>query len=185
MRRIPILLVIALMIMITGCGPFATPFPVPTLPSVSTQPAGTPWPKEVAKLPSPPQSVKLELEQLPQWIQEHQSTLREKELAVARRGFPTPIREYYLSNTRPEDLKAFYQQEVPPQGWEPDPTIGLEPLIERPDYGEIIFYFKKSIGGALFRGEVHIYFSAEHGWEEFDGPWRGKVFVIILQKRVI
>lgn len=184
MRKMLILAVITL-VMISGCGPTATPTSIiPTFVPVATEPVGTPWPREVAKLPSPPESVQLALEQLPSWIGEHQTLLRERELAVARPGFPTPIREYYLSDTKPEDLKVFYQQEVPPQGWEPDTLVSLESLIENPDHGEIIFYFKKSIGGALFNGEVQIYFSAEHGWEEFNDLWRGKAFVIILQKRV-
>ncbi len=181
MRKVLILVVLTL---ISGCGPSTTPYSIPTLSAVSTEPVGTPWPREVARLPSPPQSVRLELEQLPPWIRDHQAMLRERELAAARPDFPIPIREYYLSDASPEDLRAFYQQEVPPQGWEPDTTISMEWLIENPDVGEIFFNFRKSIGGALFTGEVQIYFAAEHGWEEFNDLWRGKTFVIILQKRV-
>jgi len=177
MRKV---LILVLIILLSGCGPAATPTPLPPTP-MPERPA--PLMSE-SEIPAPPRSVKLTLEELPLRIREEQRLLRERELAVVRRDFPDPIREYFLSEAPVEELKAFYQRELPP-GWEPDTSITMRPVIEEPDVGAISFYFKKSVGGQLFSAEVHLHFSAEYGWEEFDGPWRGKVFVIILQKRVI
>lgn len=177
-------LILVLIILLSGCRPAVAPTPVPPTPTPAPA-VERPMPTvSESEIPAPPQSVKLTLEELPVRIREEQRLLRERELAVVRRDFPNPIREYFLSEAPVEELKAFYQQELPP-GWEPDTTIAMRPLIEEPDAGVVSFYFKKSTGGQLFSAEVHIHFSAEYGWEEFDGPWRGKVFVIILQKRVI